>query len=96
MTADELVEAVALAIWNVGFDKPDKRLPAESPILREHLLDEARAAIRAVHAAMMEPSGVSIQAAIDTFGMPPSWEATRRALRASLAASPLAEVARDD
>ncbi len=99
MIADELVEAVARALYEAW---RDGLIMKESTRPWDHLYDEekngqrreARAAIRAVHAAMREPSDDA------------AWEGagyahgdTRRAKdvwRAMLAASPLAEAARDD
>ncbi len=75
MTADELVKAVALAIIHAH----------GSPAA------QARAAIRAVYAAMREPSDAMNEAggyAAGTF-QAECW-------RAMLAAHPIAEVARDE
>jgi hypothetical protein len=103
MTADELVEAVARAIYEAWRDHCDIREDTPEWGDAHHSernlnRSEARAAIRAVHAAMREPSADMVRDAIarphsygpeDTTMYPSIW-------RAMLAAHPIAEAARDD
>ena len=96
MTADELVEKVARAICVADPDCGEWE--TADRLLRRALREEARAAIRAVHEAMREPSlTMAITGAPHTnvavgSGIPEAsgtW-------RAMLAAHPIAEAASDE
>ncbi len=99
MTADELVEAVARAMYEARRARVCPHAIEWAALdndYRESFRDEARAAIRAVHEAMREPSE-DMEAAggkeLRLFVAPHLH--VDKAWRAMLAASPLSEAARD-